>query len=100
MADVFCMEMNQQVLVDLVMSVDGRIGGPLRTPKDKQPVKVFITNPDMLYSCKFDLPRIAGQLPLMLSANAILQAAYDTPLEYTMFGKPSTKTFEYAAEVV
>ena len=28
MADVFCMEMNLQILTDLVLSKDGTLGGP------------------------------------------------------------------------
>ena len=30
MADVFCMDINLQIMTDLVMSKDGRIGGPQR----------------------------------------------------------------------
>ena len=35
MAYVFCMELNLQVLLDLVMSANGRIGGPLRSRHDR-----------------------------------------------------------------
>ena len=34
MSDVYCMELNLQVMMDLVMSLDGRIGGPQRTKDD------------------------------------------------------------------
>ena len=30
MSDVFCMELNLQILIDLCMSVDGTLGGPHR----------------------------------------------------------------------
>ena len=100
MSDVFCMELNLQILIDLCMSVDGTLGGPQRGPQDPQVVEVFVTNPDLIYADKFVHPRMSGQFPLILSLDMMLKTVYKKELEYVKFGKPSRETFDYAAEMV
>ena len=60
MADVFCMDINLQILTDLVMSKDGRIGGPQRGRDDPQAVPIYITNPDLTYKEEFIHQRLSG----------------------------------------
>jgi hypothetical protein len=39
------------------MSKDGRIGQSIRTNNDPQFVKLYLSNPDLIYAEKFVLPR-------------------------------------------
>ena len=45
--DVFCYELNIQLFTDLIMSEDGRLGVRRTDIHAKQPVKVYLTNPDL-----------------------------------------------------
>ena len=56
---MFCMELNMQVIIDTIMSKDGRIGGPLRSKSDPQTIPVYITNPDLTFPESFVHARIS-----------------------------------------
>ena len=65
---MFCFELNMQIFTDLIMSKDGRLGGQRRTSKDdKQHVKVYLTDPDLMYADKHSLARQDGQFPFLLA---------------------------------
>ena len=68
---------------------------------DPQKVKLFYTNPDILFSDSYSLPRMSGQYPLILSLNSFMAEAYKgMQSDWIMYGKPSRNTFEYAEDVV
>ena len=56
-SDAVNLELNLQVFSDLIASKDGRIGHSVRSKEDKQHVKLYLTNPDIIYADKFPLPR-------------------------------------------
>lgn len=46
-SDIFSYEMNMQLILDVLMSTDGRINSALRTKSDPQSVPLYFTNPDL-----------------------------------------------------
>lgn len=62
---------------------------------EPQFVKYYITNPDIVYSAKFPLPRIAGG-PFTLALELIFEKIYSRKIETIIYGKPTLNTFKYA----
>ena len=86
---------------DVILSTDGSIAGPRRTSFDqKQQVKFYATNPDLLYADSFHHSRMSSQFPLVLALDSFLTNAFGLPLEVIQYGKPSKLTFEYAKKVL
>jgi hypothetical protein len=42
---------------DLILSRDGSLNGKRRGLSDPQQVRLYLTNPDLIYADKFNLPR-------------------------------------------
>jgi HAD superfamily hydrolase (TIGR01456 family) len=82
-----------QVAMDVLLS-DGSPGAPfnLRGP---QKVKLYMSNPDLLYSGTFPTARF-GQGLYKLCLQAVYKEMTDRDLEITQFGKPMKVTYEYA----
>lgn len=72
----------------------------MRSESDKQSVPLYLTNPDITFADKFPKPRIAGQMPFVLSLDLMMKNVHGVPLDYVTYGKPAKATFQYAAEVV
>lgn len=86
---------------DVILSTDGSIGGPRRTqPDQKQKVKFYATNPDLLYADVFHHSRMSSQYPLILAIDSFMKHAHGLPLEVIQYGKPSNLTFEYAKSIL
>ncbi len=95
-SDAVNLELNLQVFSDLLISKDGRLGQSMRGPKDKQFVKFFLSNPDLIYADKHPVPR-HGQGILIHCIQEQMKSIYGIDnLEYTMYGKPERLTFDYA----
>ena len=94
------MEMNLQLIMDVLASKDGSVGGPQRESSDSQSVPLYLTNPDITFADKHPLPRFSGQMPFVMSLNMMMQHIHGTPLEFVTYGKPAKATFDYAAEIV
>ena len=86
--------------MDVLMSKDGTIGGPMRTSADPQPVPLYFSNPDITFADKYHHPRMSGQMPFIRSMELMMRTIHDCQLEYIKYGKPSTASFNYATEVV
>lgn len=88
--------MTYQFFSDLLMSKDGRIGQSRRLKDDPQFVKLYLTNPDLIYADKFEIPR-HGQGILIHCLEELMRDIYGVDkVEYTQYGKPERLTFDYA----
>jgi ribonucleotide monophosphatase NagD (HAD superfamily) len=81
----------------LISTKDGKILGQKRIAgKDKQFVKVFLSNPDLLYKDKWSESRF-GPLAINIMLKAVFKATYGYDVEVEQFGKPVKATYDYAA---
>ena len=100
MADVTNFEISLQIMADILLSCDGTISGPYRNKTSKQKVKLYVTNPDLVYADKFHHNRVSGQMPFVLLLEQFLKQAFQMDLDVIKYGKPSKLTFEFAKSVV
>ena len=85
-----------QIINDLCSSKDGTLLGPRRKGRgDKQFVKVFMTNPDLLWAASWPRPRL-GPLAVTIACKEVFKAEYGYELEVEQFGKPTLSTMDYA----
>jgi hypothetical protein len=56
-SDAVNLELNLQLFTDLLLSKNGRLGQTRRAKGDPQFVKLYLTNPDLIYADKFQIPR-------------------------------------------
>ena len=87
-----------QIFCDLLSSADGHILGARRKSKDDpQVVKLFFTNPDLVYADTWPFPRL-GPGSFKLSLEVVFKALYGFDIEYSHYGKPYALTFDYAEQ--
>ena len=90
-----------QLFTDLVLSKDGRLKGPRRSPGDTQHVELVLTCPNLEMAGSYELPRLAGVYPLLLTLQAFLDVTQPgMQVESTIIGKPERASFEYAENVL
>jgi HAD superfamily hydrolase (TIGR01456 family) len=94
LSDPTMWEENLQITCDLLISKDG-IPGSIRSKNDPQFVKLYLTNPDIVFADAFTLPRIA-QGSYLLCLDALFKRQYGMPIEFTYYGKPTANTFKFA----
>jgi HAD superfamily hydrolase (TIGR01450 family) len=84
-----------------LISADGRLGQSKRISRsDPQFVKLYLTNPDLIYADKFKLPR-HGQGILLHCLKEVFADIYGIEnIEYTQYGKPEELTFDYAEKLL
>ena len=82
MGDVDYFELSLAIISDLLLSKQGSIM-QRRGPSDKQFVKLYITNPDLVYASNFKFSRTSGQQPLILALRAFMQQAHGMDVEVT-----------------
>lgn len=87
-------ESNFQICTDLLVSKDG-VPGSVRRADDPQFTKLFISNPDFLYSDSFALPRFA-QGPFLDCLELLFKKQYGFGFEVEKQGKPERVTFDFA----
>eukprot|EP00826_Nyctotherus_ovalis_P056728 TRINITY_DN771_c0_g1_i1.p1 TRINITY_DN771_c0_g1~~TRINITY_DN771_c0_g1_i1.p1 ORF type:complete len:379 (+),score=88.48 TRINITY_DN771_c0_g1_i1:68-1204(+) len=98
LSDPTMWEENLQITCDLLISKDG-IPGSVRAKNDPQFVKLYLTNPDIVFADAFSLPRIA-QGSFFICLDAVFKRQYEMPIEYTFYGKPTANTFKFAERVL
>ncbi|CDW83976.1 had-superfamily subfamily iia cecr5 containing protein [Stylonychia lemnae] len=98
-SDAIKLEANIQIFSDLLISKDGRLGESIRNKTDPQHVKLYLTNPDLIYADKFKLLR-HGQGILINCLKLVFKQTYGMDFQYSQFGKPERVTFDYAEQVL
>ena len=80
----------------MISTKDGKILGQKRIAGQTQFVKVFLSNPDLLYKDKWSESRF-GPLAINIMLKAVFKATYGYDVEVEQFGKPVKATYDYAA---
>lgn len=88
---------DQQIILDLLMSKNGRLGTRSETFQEGPPV--FFSHNDVVWSASHDLTRI-GMGALRVSLEAMFKAVTGKELTTTAFGKPQIGTFEFATRLL
>ena len=88
---------DQQIILDLLMSKEGRLGTRSETFDDGPPV--FFSHNDVVWSASHDLTRL-GMGALRLSLEAMYKAVTGRELNTTAFGKPQIGTFQFATRLL
>lgn len=88
---------DQQIILDLLMSKNGRLGTRSETFDEGPPV--FFSHNDVVWSTSHDLTRI-GMGALRASLEGIFKAVTGKELKTTAFGKPQMGTFEFATRLL
>ncbi|KAL1918801.1 uncharacterized protein VTP21DRAFT_2823 [Calcarisporiella thermophila] len=86
---------DMQIVVDVLTSKGGYVGTAQDTDKPTQQVPIYFSNPDIIWSTDFPLPRY-GQGAFRLALGALFKWTTGREMEYTQFGKPHAITYEYA----
>jgi HAD superfamily hydrolase (TIGR01456 family) len=88
---------DQQIILDLLMSKNGRLGTRSETFDEGPPV--FFSHNDVVWSASHDLTRI-GMGALRVSLEAMFRAVTGKELRTTAFGKPQIGTFHFATRLL
>jgi HAD superfamily hydrolase (TIGR01456 family) len=88
---------DQQIILDLLMSKNGRLG-TMSANYDEGP-PVFFSHNDLVWSASHDLTRI-GMGALRVSLEAMFKAVTGRNLETTVFGKPQIGTFQFTTRLL
>ena len=88
---------DQQIILDLLMSKNGRLGTRSKTFDEGPPL--FFSHNDILWSASHELTRI-GMGALRASLDAMFKAVTGKDLQTTAYGKPQIGTFEYATRLL
>jgi HAD superfamily hydrolase (TIGR01456 family) len=86
-----------QIILDLLMSKNGRLGTRSETFDEGPPV--FFSHNDVVWSASHDLVRI-GMGALRVSLESMYSAITGKELQTTAFGKPQIGTFEFATRLL
>lgn len=88
---------DQQIILDLLMSKNGRLGTRSETFDEGPPV--FFSHNDVVWSASHDLSRL-GMGALRVSLEAMFKAVTGKELTTTAFGKPQVGTFQFATRLL
>jgi HAD superfamily hydrolase (TIGR01456 family) len=88
---------DQQIILDLLMSKNGRLG--TRSENYNEGPPLFFSHNDVVWSASHDLTRI-GMGALRVSLEAMYKAVTGKNLTTTAFGKPQIGTFEFATDLL
>jgi HAD superfamily hydrolase (TIGR01456 family) len=88
---------DQQIILDLLMSKNGRLG--TRSENFDEGPPVFFSHNDVVWSASHDLTRI-GMGALRVSLEAMYKAVTGKELKTTAYGKPQIGTFEFATRLL
>jgi len=88
---------DQQIILDLLMSKNGRLG--TRSENYNEGPPVFFSHNDVVWSASHDLTRI-GMGALRVSLEAMYKAVTGKQLQTTAFGKPQMGTFRFATRLL
>ena len=88
---------DQQIILDLLMSKNGRLG--TRSENFDEGPPVFFSHNDVIWSTSHELSRI-GMGALRASLEAMFKAVTQKELKTTAFGKPQIGTFQFATRLL
>ena len=88
---------DQQIILDLLMSKNGRLGTRSATFDEGPPI--FFSHNDVVWSTSHELTRI-GMGALRASLEAMFQAVTGKELTTTAYGKPQIGTFQFATRLL
>lgn len=88
---------DQQIILDLLMSKNGRLGTRSETFEDGPPV--YFSHNDVVWSTSHDLTRI-GMGALRVSLEAMFKAVTGKEISTHAFGKPQIGTFQFATRLL
>ena len=88
---------DQQIILDLLMSVNGRLGTRSRSFDEGPPI--FFSHNDVVWSTSHDYTRL-GMGALRASLEAMYKAVTSKDLKTTAFGKPQIGTFQFATRLL
>lgn len=88
---------DQQIILDLLMSKNGRLG--TRSANYDEGPPVFFSHNDVVWSTSHDLTRI-GMGALRVSLEAMYKAVAGKELQTIAFGKPQIGTFQFATRLL
>lgn len=88
---------DQQIILDLLMSVKGRLGTRSETFDEGPPI--FFSHNDIVWSASHQLTRL-GMGALRASLEAMFKAITGKELQSTAFGKPQIGTFQFATRLL
>jgi HAD superfamily hydrolase (TIGR01456 family) len=88
---------DQQIILDLLMSKNGRLGTRSETLDEGPPV--FFSHNDVIWSTSHELTRI-GMGALRASLEAVFKAVTGNELKTVAFGKPQLETFQFATRLL
>lgn len=83
-----------QLFSDILASKDGHILGERRKLGDEQVVKLYSTNPDLVWPYQWPIPRF-GPRTLIIALESIFKAYYGLDIEYVQYGKPNEPTYQF-----
>lgn len=88
---------DQQIILDVLMSVDGRLGTRSRDFARHPPI--YFSHNDIVWSTSHDYTRL-GMGALRASVEALYKAVTGLELKSIAFGKPQIATFEFATRLL
>ena len=88
---------DQQIILDLLMSKNGRLGTRSETFDEGPPI--FFSHNDVVWSTSHNLTRI-GMGALRASLEAMFKAVTGKELKTTAYGKPQIGTFQFATRLL
>jgi ribonucleotide monophosphatase NagD (HAD superfamily) len=88
---------DQQIILDLLMSKNGRLGTRSETFDEGPPV--FFSHNDVIWSASHNLTRI-GMGALCASLEAVFKAVTGKEVTTIAFGKPQLGTFQFATRLL
>lgn len=88
---------DQQIILDLLMSKNGRLGTRSETFDEGPPI--FFSHNDMVWSTSHNQTRI-GMGALRASLEAVFKAMTGKEMQSTAFGKPQIGTFQFATRLL
>ena len=88
---------DQQIILDLLMSKNGRLGTRSETCDEGPPI--FFSHNDIVWATSHEFSRV-GMGALRASLEAIYKAVTNKNLKSTAFGKPQIETFQFATRLL
>ncbi|KAK6329724.1 hypothetical protein TWF696_003590 [Orbilia brochopaga] len=86
-----------QIILELLMSENGRMGTVSSTFQEGPPI--FFAHNDVVWSTAYDLTRY-GMGALRIMIEALYKESTGKTIDVTSYGKPSKATFDYATRVL
>ncbi|RKP05016.1 HAD-like domain-containing protein, partial [Thamnocephalis sphaerospora] len=88
-----------QIAMDALLARDGYLSTMRAADETAQQIPLYFSNPDLLWSNDFPVPRFA-QGAFRVALEALYKDVTGKKLEYTLFGKPETVTYQFAERAI